>query len=246
MRTNPNSRLAPYWGGRIQLRSSDGWSWWQKAQADAAGWYWWDERYTCLEPALDFEVEQNFPLKSLQKLEGDRARLGGRSVPLRLAEGQRPGDWVRAWWDGATAWAVTPASGPSQPRPDLETRRETVALPESNSVQPGRNSAHPQRSPVQPGRNSRAATVREVEAAVRRGGGQLVAAVPTPEGFRVDWARSGVNYSSLVDPQLNVLRAGFCLSGQDRIQDLTTLVSLVEGRESHHADPRVWRGHGGW
>lgn len=224
--------LAPYWGGRVQLRSTDGWTWWQKAEADAAGWYWWDERFTCLKPALDFEVEQHFPLKSLEKLEGDRARVGSRSVPLRLAEGQRPGDWLRAWWDGATAWAVAPASGPSQPRPNRERARE-IASPAARRPAPAASS--PQ-----------VASTRDIEAAVRRGGGQMLRATPTPAGFNVDWERSGIRYSSQVDRHLNILRAGFCLSGQDRIQDLTTLVSLVEGRESHHADPRVWRGDSGW
>lgn len=79
--------------------------------------------------------------------------------------------------------------------------------------------------------------------AVKRGGGSLEAAEPIAEGWRVHWTRSGVHYQSKVDDALNVLEAGFCLSGQDRIQDLTSLVSLVEGRESRHADPYMWGGH---
>lgn len=67
-----------------------------------------------------------------------------------------------------------------------------------------------------------------IHAAVQRGGGQVRAVVPHSAGWEVSWERDGAHYQSLVDPDLNVLVAGFCLSGQDQLQDLTSLVSLTK------------------
>jgi hypothetical protein len=169
----------------------------------------------CLAPAQDYEI-QDIPLKVVQKIDSEHGSLGRDRVPLRLALGVLNGDWVKAWWDGKVAWAVSPTSGPSQPKQPKAAR-----------------------SPVQANEDG-------LRQAVERGGGQLRGARREATGWNVLWARHGVNYQSRVDFQLNVITAGFCLSGGDRAQDLTTLVSLVEGKESLDADPRVWRGDPGW
>jgi len=85
-----------------------------------------------------------------------------------------------------------------------------------------------------------------VRAAVVRGGGELLSLEPRGEQWTVRWQRAGSQYASIVDRKLNVVGAGFCLSGQDNLQDLASLVSLVEGKESESADPLVWRGNAGW
>ena len=208
-------RLAPYWGGRAQLRSPEGWTWWQAAQAPGPGWYWWDESMNCLDLADIYDLYQ-LPLKLVQKIDSQKGILGRQNVPLRLAETIVEGDWVKAWWDGQVAWAVTPSSGPTPRR-----QPESVAV-----VRPVDEAA--------------------IRQAVVRGGGVYRSAVAESTGWRVNWTRSGVDYVTRIDPYLNVTGAGFCLSGGDRAQDLTSLVSLVEGRESLNADPRVWRGDPGW
>ena len=86
----------------------------------------------------------------------------------------------------------------------------------------------------------------DLRRAVERGGGQLISATACQQGWNVTWKRGGVTHTSLVDAHLNVLTAGFCLSGQDRFQDLTSLVSLLHGEESRYEDARMRSGHFGW
>lgn len=203
-------QLGPFWAGRVQLRSPEGWTWWQKADAPGPGWYWWDEAGNCIEPAHEYELQM--PTQPVQKTGDGQGLMRQAKVKLRLAEFVLQGDWVRVWWDGQVAWTVGPASGPT----------------------PARNHDKPR------------AGAALIQQAVVQGGGRLVDIQPDPQGWRVSWSRGGATYHTLVDPHLNVLRAGFCLSRGDRAYDLTSLVSLVEGRESQYADPRVWRGHTGW
>ncbi|MBT9581755.1 hypothetical protein IV102_00305 [bacterium] len=207
------------------MRSPEGWTWHQPAQAPGPGWYWWDESMNCLD-LVDIHDLYQLPLKLVQKVDSQKGALGRQSVPLRLAEMVVEGDWVKAWWDGQVAWAVTPSSGPTPKR-----QHETVAA------------GRPALQTVTVPRPIDGAAIGQ---AVERGGGSYIRAVPERNGWRVHWNRSGVNYATLVDAHLNVVTAGFCLSGGDRAQDLTSLVSLVEGRESLNADPRVWRGDPGW
>ncbi len=93
-----------------------------------------------------------------------------------------------------------------------------------------------------PSRPRQGMACQELRRAVERGGGQLVEAAPTQQGWSVTWKRGNRTHVSQVDARLNVLTAGFCLSGQDRIQDLTSLISLLEGEESRYAnlDMRGW------
>ena len=188
--------LAPYAEGRVQMRSLDGLTWWQRAQAPAAGWYWWSLDGRALREAEYFEL-QELPMRTLQ--------VGKH--PLRLAEQLLEGEWIKAWWDGSRGWVIGPCAGPSAPR-------------------------------------SRA--VPNIQLAVERGGGQFLGAVATQQGWSVSWRRNGISYISQVDQKLSILTAGFCLSGQDRMQDLTSLVSLVDGKESLDANSRMRGGDLGW
>lgn len=110
------------------------------------------------------------------------------------------------------------------------------------TVGPASGPSPPRQAPEDPSLEDPERLARAVEA----GGGRLLSATRHAAGWAVDWTRNGVHYRSQVDLRLNVLAAGFCLSGGDRSQDLTSLVSLVEGRESRNADPGVWRGNPGW
>jgi hypothetical protein len=85
-----------------------------------------------------------------------------------------------------------------------------------------------------------------VRRAVERAGGELLEAQANQQGWRVTWRRAGETHTSQVDPRLNVLSAGFCLSGQDRIQDLTSLVSLIHERAYSHEDAYLRSGYTGW
>lgn len=97
-----------------------------------------------------------------------------------------------------------------------------------------------------PSKSQRRSVSQELRRAVERGGGELVSAAATQQGWTVTWRRGGDIHTSQVDANYNVLSAGFCLSGQDRIQDLTSLVSLIHGRESRYENAHLRRGDPGW
>ena len=96
-------------------------------------------------------------------------------------------------------------------------------------------------SPARPERSIRGQPTCLAEA-VRRGGGQLLRATRVGSYWQVDWASQQGRYCSQLDAQLNVINAGLCLNGQDRIQDLTSLVSLVLREEQDGGN----FGRGGW
>jgi hypothetical protein len=76
----------------------------------------------------------------------------------------------------------------------------------------------------------------DLETAVTRGGGTYLSHHDRSGVFEVHWSSLSRSFRSLVDGRLNVITAGLCLSGQDRIQDLTSLVSLVVREENEGGD----------
>ncbi|MFN8612248.1 MAG: hypothetical protein U0931_32180 [Vulcanimicrobiota bacterium] len=85
-----------------------------------------------------------------------------------------------------------------------------------------------------------------VRRAVERAGGELLQASANQQGWKVTWRRAGQTHTSQVDHRLNILSAGFCLSGQDRIQDLTSLVSLIHERNQVDEDAYLRGGDIRW
>ncbi|MDQ7824525.1 MAG: hypothetical protein RDV48_17110 [Candidatus Eremiobacteraeota bacterium] len=82
------------------------------------------------------------------------------------------------------------------------------------------------------------AHIRRIEEALRLGEGHLVECTEVDAGYRVIWTRNGVGYSTILDRNLSVLSAGFCLAGGDRLQDITSLSSLVALRGTIGDRPR--------
>lgn len=66
----------------------------------------------------------------------------------------------------------------------------------------------------------------KIRSAIEMGGGQLMSYTRQAGGFAIKWIKGRRTFDSFIAPDLSVLSAGYCLSGRDREQDLTTLASL--------------------
>lgn len=80
---------------------------------------------------------------------------------------------------------------------------------------------------------------------IGRGGGRLLRVEPQGTLFALNWRAVRGEYRSLVDAGGNVVQAGMCLSGQDRLQDLTSLVSLIVRKEKEDENYGRWSGYPG-
>lgn len=199
------------------------------ARGPDQGWGLWhveDHQASYLRPAAAWERERCLvqkPRTVLTLLE-DRGSgtwsatgPGRRMVTVHLVDQGAALDGVRAVHDGLRWWCVGLAPGKS--RRSQRWRGQLAAGEAPPDLKPGYRGAR-----VPHGDGQR------IRRAVELAGGQLVAWEPTPHGFRVRWRREGAQHDSLVDRQLNLQQAGFCLANTDSEHDLTSLVSLIRER----------------
>jgi hypothetical protein len=78
--------------------------------------------------------------------------------------------------------------------------------------------------------------MREIEKALQMGNAQMLECAEVDNGYRVTWRRESQTLTSLVDRNLSVISAGTCLSGQDALQDLTSLSSLISLKPAYGGD----------
>jgi hypothetical protein len=69
------------------------------------------------------------------------------------------------------------------------------------------------------------------------GEGRLVGFTEVQGGYRVTWEKGSQRLQTVVDRNLSVVAAGLCLDGEDYLQDLTSLASLIP------KPPRWWWQH---
>ena len=210
---------APALGGRLYL-SQDGWCWTAPTSTGLRGWYRWREDtqgWQCLGPASYPDLAELQPLRSVCKLQAGRGRLN----PHLQHEPELHLCLDESFSDGQwiQCWMCLNKAWVVGPAAAPPVRRRDRIRPVPN---------------------------RDLARAVAQGGGQLLEAQARGSNWIVRWRRGGREINSLVDRNFNVLQAGFCLSGQDRRQDPTTLVSLLEGEESRYASHGGWDGYSGW
>lgn len=210
---------APALGQRVYL-SRQGWSWTVPLQSSLRGWFRWREGpggWRCLGPASYAELSRLRPLKTVYKLKPNQGCFNPHlQHPTPLRLELDESFSEGDWLQCWMCLGVAWVVGPASAPP--VRRRDRLRQVRSY----------------------------DLAQAVARGGGQFLGATLQGELWQVRWRRGGADITSLVDQRLNVVQAGFCLSGQDRRQDLTTLVSLLEGEESRYAHSGGWDGYSGW
>lgn len=196
-------------------------------QGPCEGWGLW--RVT------DFQADSIRPAAAWE-----RSVAGGELRVVTLVEQHSPGSWswsgpgrtsgrvhlvdqgaeldaVRAVHDGKRWWCLGLAPGQAR-----KARRWREQL---------NNGTVPRNLKPSLGSTSRVGDEGDrLRRAVQLAGGQLLSWASTPNGLQVRWVRLGEEHTSLVDRDLNLQHAGFCLANTDRQHDLTSLVSLVGER----------------
>ena len=152
-------------------------------------------------------------------------RAGGLRLRRRDAPRSGAGHTARARGDPRRMWAVSPTAG--------TTLRRRCSTGSSRSAS---DSASPRRvdlgrAPMLP---SRLSDDERIEGAITAAGGQLLATQVRGDAVEVRFLLRGERFSSLVRPgSLQVLDAGICLSGEDRLITIESLPSvIIEGLET--------------
>ena len=151
---------------------------------------------------------------------------------VRLVEGGQPFARVLARAEGMTLWyddldhSADPASA-EQLRAALAT---DLAHPDVPRLTPGEKAAYTfcfeQTRAGRAQRAMRQATDR-VRDALETGGADLLGIEQSEHAWRVTWERDGQRSVTLIDPKLNVVSSGICLSGEDAKFDLASIVGVV-------------------
>ncbi len=125
---------------------------------------------------------------------------GRTRVTVHLVDQGAELDNVRAVHDGIRWWSLGLASGRTRKAQRLRSERTKLT------------------------------DAQRLKKAVELAGGVLLGFTPTSMGFQVRWQRGSEAFVSLVDRDLNLQQAGFCLANTDAQHDLTSLVSLIDER----------------
>jgi hypothetical protein len=151
---------------------------------------------------------------------------------VRLVENGQPFMRVLARAEGTVLWfddidhRADPATA-EQLRVALA--REQVN-PQISGLLPGEKAAYALRfEQTRIGREMKALERGEhrVRAALETGGAELLGLERSDNSWRVTWERDGQRSVTLIDPKLNVVSSGICLSGEDAKFDLASIVGVV-------------------
>lgn len=155
-----------------------------------------------------------------------------RFVPVYLVEGHLPFDVICASFDGVNYWHVSADPG-GNPTKAQALRQAFESETDPSFPMTGRERDLYETALLLKRRNAetrRDASGRRIEEALRLGNGKLLESVQMNDGYRVRWKRGNTVVTSVVGADLSVISAGFCLSGRDKEQDLTSLASLLATR----------------
>lgn len=190
------------------LHEDVGWGWWRPQDGSGLRALW--QGAAGLGARVHWLKSQGHKLVIAEVLESTGKGLGGRlqggrQVWLRLGQGLQ--GLVLVWDDLGIYWVVGPAAV-------MTPRHQKRPRPRSCSGQ----------------------TPRFREAVEWAGGilhdwrplgpqemASMSLLVPC---YWVEWSSYGQRATSIIDERLNVIQAGFCLTGTDRLHDLISLVSL--------------------
>lgn len=166
-------------------------------------------------------------------------------LPVYLAEEVRPFDAVDARFDGRQCWFEGPAvdhdpAASAYLRDALWRRVEPDRLNRPGLLVAERTAYADALAAIR--RSERAATEtrdeRRLRTALAHAGAELADFVERPDGYQVAFAVDGRRHvAAVARDDLTVLSAGFCLSGEDTLFDLQSLVGVV--REGRAAGERI-------
>lgn len=160
-------------------------------------------------------------------------RKSNTFVPVYLAENMMKFDLVLTVFDGANHWFIEEhqENDPVKTRSMREClqRGENADSLKIPGMKPFDHEMYRISSLVE--ENEKEKTVgRRIERALTMGGAALMSFAETDSGILVNWRKMGRDISTMVNRELSVISAGYCLSGEDRYQDLASLASLT-GRQ---------------
>jgi hypothetical protein len=159
-------------------------------------------------------------------------------VKVYLVEGEQQFDTVRASFDGTDHWYISPCNGfdvrkaqkmrealnDSIPVESLHLFASNVSMPELELY----SLALKVQKSI--GELDSEAALKRIGRALKLGCAEMIGAAEQGDGYLVQWKRGSETHRSYIDRDLNVISAGFCLSGGDNLQDITTLASLIKQR----------------
>ncbi|MGV8125551.1 MAG: hypothetical protein AB2L14_37890 [Candidatus Xenobiia bacterium LiM19] len=168
------------------------------------------------------------------------ARDAGRQefVKVYLVEGEQQFDTVRSSFDGTQHWYISPGNVPDIQKAQKLREALTDGIPADKlhfivsslsrlDLELYSLALKVQKSITELDSD---AAIKRIERALHLGCAEMLGATEQGDGYLVQWKRGSETHRSYIDRDLNVVSAGFCLSGGDRLQDLTTLASLIKQR----------------
>jgi len=159
-------------------------------------------------------------------------------VKVHLVEGEQQFDTIHASFDGTRFWYLSPGYGSDARRPQKmrealidgispENLHRTVPSLTSWEYDLYSLALKVQKSIRELDGD---AAVKRIKRALQLGCAEMLEATEQGGGFLVNWKRGSEDHRSYVDHDMNVISAGFCLAGGDKLQDLTSLASLIKQR----------------
>jgi len=159
-------------------------------------------------------------------------------VKVYLVEGEQQFDTVRASFDGTDHWYISPCSGSDARKAQKMREALSDCIPVESlhlfvsgvSRQEFELYSLALRVQKSISELDADAAVKRIERALKLGCAEMIGATEQGDGYLVQWKRGSETHRSYIDRDMNVISAGFCLSGGDRQQDITTLASLIKQR----------------
>jgi hypothetical protein len=157
----------------------------------------------------------------------DAAQRFGLAGPVvvRLVESGQPFERIVGRVEGHTVWYDTPdrRADPAMAEVLRTALAEVRDVRECAGLGEGERAAYVLLS----SRHADQRTDRQLRAALAIGGATLIGYELAGTMLRVTWERAGQRSITLLTPQLAVVSAGICLSGQDGRFDLASIVGVV-------------------